>query len=405
MSARRRRLWARIRGRSPRYLAQYAALRLATRLEVRELEFPLLSADIADSLTVRTPPLPPWDGARPPRVAWLSFPPRAGSGGHTTQFRMMQAAIEAGQETTLLLYDRHRGDIGQYVDTVRRAWPWMTADIRAASDRITGYDAVVATSWPTAHVAASRADEGRLLYFIQDYEPYFVPRGAEYALAQDSYRFGFRHIALGRMVHDLLVSDVGVGGDLVPFGCDTEIYGEQTRRPRSGVVFYAKRGNDRRGFALAMRALAIFHEACPDEPIHAYGDVVDDAPFPVVQHGNVTPAQLNELYNGVIAGLALSFTNISLVAEEMLAAGVVAVVNDSPLARADLPNPFASWVRPTPTGLARGLIDAVRREDRDAHASRVAASVVGRSWQETQQATVAVIADELSRAPQPEPGR
>jgi len=396
MSVIRRRLWARVQGRSPKYLAQYAALRVTARLNARELEFPLLPGDLADSLRFTPPPAKLRNA--PPRVAWLAIPPSPGSGGHTTQFRMMQAAIQAGQETTLLLYDRHSGDFARNAQTVRDTWPWMTAEIAPVAERISGYDAVVATSWPTAHVAASRVSEGRLLYFIQDYEPYFLARGAECALAEDSYRLGFRHIALGRMVEGLLATEVGVEADMVPFGCDTEVYGVRgVRRAREGVVLYAKRGNDRRGFALAMRALALFHAACPEEPIHVCGDRVDEAPFPVVNHGGVDPTRLNDLYNGVVAGLALSFTNISLVAEEMLAAGVVPVVNDSPLARADLPNAHAAWARATPTGLADALIAAVRHPSRDEYAERVAASVAGRSWCEAQAATVDVIADELAR--------
>lgn len=358
----------------------------------------MLPGDLADSLALSAPERRPLPAGRAPRVAWLAIPPSAGSGGHTTQFRMMQAGIEAGHETTLLLYDRHGGDHARHAETIRSAWPWMTADIRPVPDRITGFDAVVATSWPTAHVVASRVADGRPLYFIQDYEPYFLARGADYALAQDTYRFGFRHIALGRMVEDLLQSDAGVTSDVVPFGCDTQVYRELQRTDRrSGVVFYAKRGSDRRGYSLALRALELFHTACPDEPIHVYGDRIDDAPFPVVTHGNLDPASLNALYNRVVAGVAMSFTNISLVAEEMLAAGVVPVVNDSPLPRSDLPNVHAVWVRATPTGLARGLIDAVRRDGRDAHASTVAASIAGRSWQPSQDATVAIIEDELTR--------
>jgi hypothetical protein len=154
-----------------------------------------------------------------------------------------------------------------------------------------------------------------------------------------------------------------------------------------------------------MRALQAFHAACPDQTIHMYGDVIDDAPFPAIQHGNLDPQSLNELYNTVVAGLALSFTNISLVAEELLAAGAVPVINDSALARADLPTPFAVWARATPSGLADALVGAVTRPDRDDHARRAGGSVVGRSWRETQAATVGIIADELSSAPPVTPVR
>jgi hypothetical protein len=79
----------------------------------------------------------------------------------------------------------------------------------------------------------------------------------------------------------------------------------------------------------------------------------------------------------------------------MLAAGVVAVVNDSPLARADLPNEHAAWARPTPTGIADALSAAVSGPDRDAHAAEIAASVAGRSWRRTQDELVGILADEL----------
>ena len=50
----------------------------------------------------------------------------------------------------------------------------------------------------------------RRLYFIQDFEPYFYGRGSMYSLAEDSYRFGFRCIALGQMVAGTLRSEVGI---------------------------------------------------------------------------------------------------------------------------------------------------------------------------------------------------
>ena len=391
-----RRLVSTLRRHTAREVAQRAARQLARRLDAEELDFPLLARDLADSHDLPEPrPFARADGSRP-RVAWLAFPPGAGSGGHTTLFRVVESARAAGFDNTLLLYDRYGSDLDARVATVRSAWPWLQAEIAPLPDQITGYDAVVASSWPTAHVAARRTVEGRRLYFVQDFEPLFHPRGATYAFAEDTYRFGFRNVALGRMVHDLLRSETGVGSDLVPFGCDTATYhATSPAGRRSGVTFYAKRGNDRRGYALAIRALEIFHARHPEEPVHVYGDRVDDAAFPAVNHGNLAPAQLNELYNTVVAGLALSFTNISLVAEELLAAGVTAVVNDSPLARADLPNPYAAWADATPTALADALSAAVERVDRDEHASKVAASVVGRSWEPTGAAVAAILADEL----------
>lgn len=385
----------------PRETAQRVVRRLADRLDARALDFPLLPGDIADSQDV-VPLVPPVrTGGR--RLAWAVVPPGPGSGGHTTLFRMMEAARAAGFENTLVFYDRHGGDHAQHARVVRASWPWLECDIAPIGPTLSGFDAVVASSWQTAHVVAKRRAPGQpALYFAQDYEPYFSPRGSEYALAEDSYRLGLRVVALGGMVAGCLRDELGIEAATVPFGCDTEIYRPTSiGAPRRGVLFYAKRGNDRRGYRLAVLALERFHRLRPEEPIHVYGDGAADLPFPVVNHGSLSPTALNELYNSVVAGLALSFTNISLVAEEMLAAGVVAVVNDSPLARADLANPYALWAAPTPEGLARALDTAVARPDRDAHASAVAASVTTPGWAHTGALLAELIAAETDGVPAP----
>ncbi len=76
------------------------------------------------------------------------------------------------------------------------------------------------------------------LYFIQDYEPYFYPHGPEYALAEDSYRFGFRCIALGNMVATALRTEVCIDPEVTPFGCDTDVYRlcQRGREPVSSVT-------------------------------------------------------------------------------------------------------------------------------------------------------------------------
>lgn len=370
--------------KGPREIARHAVRRLGERLEVSELDFPLLPQDIADSHEP-APVAPPAALPGRRRLGWIVVPPGAGSGGHTTLFRMMEAARKAGFDNTLLFYDRYRSDHENNVRVVRAAWPWLRCDIQPVGERLEGFDGIVASSWPTAHVAARRRLPGQpVVYFIQDFEPYFSPRGSEYALAEDSYRLGLTNVALGEMVASTLREQTGLEVPRVPFGCDRDTYSFIPQpEPRSGVLFYAKRGNDRRGYRLAVLALEQFHRLRPGEPIHVYGDAPDRLPFPVTAHGSLSPTRLNELYNRVVAGLALSFTNISLVAEEMLAAGVVPVINDARLARADLENPHAAWAAPTPTAIAQALVDAVDRRDRDAHARVVAASVTTASWEET----------------------
>ncbi|MCP2264900.1 glycosyltransferase family 1 protein [Promicromonospora thailandica] len=387
----------RLRQVGPRGLAQRVAARAYRATDARDLTFHLDVADVARAVpaTLATPePVP---GNRPLTVGWVTSPPAAGSGGHTTLFRMVEGLEARGHRCVVLLYDRHGLDVAQRTAELRAGWPGVRAEVRDAREGFAGLDAVVASSWESAHVMLAYDDTPtHRLYFIQDYEPYFYPRGSEYELAAMTYRFPFRRIALGDMVAGCLRSELGQDSDLVPFGCDTATYRlPEPAVPRSGVVLYAKPDVGRRGYLLAVLALERFHREHPDQPIHVYGSRPTDLPFPVTYHGRLTPDGLNALYGTAVAGLAMSFTNISLVAEEMLAAGVVPVVNDSPLARADLPNPYVAWAEPTAEGIAARLSSAVTHADVAGQAEKAAASVTGRSWELTQRQVARIVEDEV----------
>lgn len=333
----------------------------------------------------------------PLRIAWISTPPGLGSGGHTTMFRMVEALERAGHSCTVLLYDPYDGDSASRAALVRQGWPDVRAEVRSVRAGIAGYDAVIATSWQTAHALAQHQQlPTRRLYFVQDYEPWFYPRGSEYALAKETFGFGFRHIALGEMVAACLRTEAGATCDVVPFGCDSTTYHlPASPRPRAGVVFYAKPGTSRRGYLLSRMALQLFHERYPEEPIHAYGqDSPGQLSFPVTWHGRLTPPDLNDLYGSAVAGLAMSFTNVSLIAEEMLAAGCVPVINDDPLVRADLDNAEVLWTRPTPQALADALCRAVDAPDVEERATRAAAGV-RQGWGTSQNALVQIVEDEV----------
>jgi len=133
----------------------------------------------------------------------------------------------------------------------------------------------------------------------------------------------------------------------------------------------------------------------PGQEIHVYGARPRDVDFPFTFHGRLSTRELNDLYGGTIAGLAMSFTNITLVAEEMLAAGNIPVVNDMDLARVVLPNPHVRWAAPTAGALAAALSEAVSVTDVGERAVAAAASVVGRSWEPTKEAVVRIIEEEV----------
>jgi len=370
----------RVREDPPALTAQRILKRVHDRFVTADLDFPLRGADVADSTRRSRPLPPPVLEDRPLRIGWLTTPPGPGSGGHTTMFRMVEALERAGHRCDMVLYQRNGGSVDRHLATIRKGWPGVRATVRSADDGLDGLDACIATSWPSAHVLATRSIPGlHELYFVQDYEPFFYPHGSEHELAADSYRFGFHTIALGNMVRNRLLEEVGVHASSVPFSCDTSVYHLDNEGSRSGVVFYAKPDVPRRGYRLAVLALEEFHRRHPDVPIHVYGHDAPDIAAPVIQHHRVSPAELNDLYNRAAAGLALSFTNITLVGEEMLASGCIPVVNDSADTRAAFDNPHAVFAPPTPASLAEGLCRAV--EQADPQRARAAAASISRdNW-------------------------
>ncbi|MBX0299455.1 glycosyltransferase family 1 protein [Cryobacterium sp. 1639] len=382
-------------------IAQRIAQRAYERTGAADLSFNLDLDDLLVDVPIDLPvPSARPEPGRPLRIGWVTTPPAAGSGGHTTVFRIIESLEAAGHQCVLFLYDKHDLDVARLRAVVRENWPLVHADVRDARAGIAGVDAVVATSWETAHVIVKYATAPlRRLYFIQDYEPFFYGHGAEYALAAMTYRLPFRRIALGETLHGMLREQTGLPSDVVPFGCDAAVYHlPPADTVRSGIVFYSRPDTPRRGYQLACIALTLFHQRHPEQEIHVYGAAPRGLRIPVTFHGRLPTSALNDLYGRTIAGLAMSFTNVTLVAEEMLAAGNIPIVNDFPLARRTLPNPHVSWAEPTAAALAEALSAAVAADDPDGRAAEAAASVIGRSWKPTQDAVVRIIVEEVMGA-------
>ncbi len=378
----------------PRAVAQRAVRAAYRRMDSASLDFPIDLELVADSRRLSLPvPAARPERPRPLRVGFVTTPPSMFSGGHTTMFRMVAALESAGHRCTLFLYDRHGGDIRAHEAVIRKSWPWVRADVANVRDGLDGLDAAVATAWSTAHVLASCGTAPmRRFYLVQDYEPFFYPLGAEYALAEDTYRFGFRCIAIGHGLAGLLRERVGVESDVFEFGCDSEIYRLTNPEPRSGIVFYTKPGTARRGYLLGLLALQEVHRRRPEVPIHTVGDSNLRIALPVINHGSQAPAELARLYNSVATGIALSFTNVSLLAEELLACGVVPVVNDSLYDRGGLDHAQVRWVQPTPSGLADAILAVL---DSPPDPRDVAGTARADAWLPGQQAFVRAVEAEV----------
>ncbi len=323
----------------------------------------------------------------PMTIGWVVGPPSAGSGGHTTLFRLIRGLEQRGHRCIIHIHDRHcPGDVETSRNIIDTHFEPMTARVVDAGSLSTSadpsLDALIATSWPTAYVVRNAATGAARGYLVQDFEPWFHPAGSAAALAEATYRFGFHGIFAGRWLRNHLAAGYGMVGDSFDFGVDTGTYVNRERTPRRGVVFYARPCTPRRGFALGLIALELLAERRDDIDIELFGEDLGGMPLPFrcVDHGTLTPHGIDRVFNRCAAGLVLSFTNMSLLPYEMLASGCIPVMNDAVHNRALLDNPFVRYVEPTPEQLAAALEAAVDSPTRVMDARRAAGSVAGRDW-------------------------
>jgi glycosyltransferase involved in cell wall biosynthesis len=296
------------------------------------------------------------------------------------------AALEQAGHTCVLYYtDRHGWSIEQHQRNFREWWPHIKADVRDAALGLEDAHGIFATGWATAYTLLASKAKGVRFYLVQDFEPWFYPAGSEALLAEATYRFGFHAITAGRWLSELLTRDYGMTADHFDFGADIARYSLDPGAERTGVCYYARFSKARRAYELGVLALELFAERHPDVDIHFYGDDVKRLPFKAINHATLRPNELNDLYNRCIAGLVLSATNVSLVPHEMLAGGCLPVVNDAEHNRIVLDNSEVVYAQPTPFELAETLSALVTRpaEARKAAAEAAAASVQGRSWDES----------------------
>jgi hypothetical protein len=134
--------------------------------------------------------------------------------------------------------------------------------------RIGRRDVLVATWWPTAHVARAvldHTDAHEFIYLVQDYEPGFYPWSVNHALAKATYGFPARAVVNERFLLEYLR---GEGGGIFGAGAPADrvisfepsvdralFHPEANERPRRRLLFYARPRNDRNLFDLGIRAL------------------------------------------------------------------------------------------------------------------------------------------------------
>lgn len=326
-----------------------------------------------------------------PQLAWVISPPGRSSGGHINAYRFMKYLEDAGYDITLFIYSAAKYpkvslEGIQAMLATNGGYPKLKASYRLydPTTGITGdFDGIVASDWPTAYAAWRYERNIPRFYWVQDFEPYFFPAGPDYVVAENSYKLGYQGIACGRWLAEKVTETGGMPCDFYDFNVDSKVYKRTNDNRRDEIFFYARPTTARRGTEFGLLVLEEVHRRRPEITINIAGwDMSsENIRFPYVNHGAMDVKDLPDLYNQCASALLISLTAMSLLPLEMMACGVIPVVNDADNTRiTSKNNPYIYFVPMSPGLMAEHLIAAVDRKDQVQYSRKIAKTLESGSW-------------------------
>jgi glycosyltransferase involved in cell wall biosynthesis len=325
-------------------------------------------------------------------------------GGYITKFNLAQCLAEEGYRVRVILVDYTDYQPIRWKQQLR-AYPGLEklldcVEIAYAFDRSQAlechsHDALIATTWWTAHIARHAVrmlGQERFVYLIQEFEPFTFAMGSFAALAEQTY--GFPHYAVfsTEFLRDYFrQSRLGVFAEDREAGEQNSLSFENTitavgritvpdlaRRSPKKLLFYARpeshaaRNMFELGIAALVRAVKAGSFAGAWE-FYGIGTVERGGQIPLANGllMHLLPRQSQETYREVLRahdlGLSLMYTpHPSLVPIEMASAGMLTVTNTWGNKTAERLKEISSnliAVAPTVEAVQAGLKQAVDQID------------------------------------------
>lgn len=293
-------------------------------------------------------------------INWVIPPYGRGSGGHLNIFRFVYQLEQLGYDCRVIIVGAHsKYNLMEAKSQISEWFFPIKADIYDNLESAPAAYYTMATSWQTAYYVRNFSNTNHKCYFVQDYEPYFYAAGAESAMAEATYSFGFTCITAGGWLAEKLDQKHQAKTYALSFSFDRDHYRLMTRREPQikRVFFYARPPTPRRAFELGLLTLNEVVKKLPDvKVIFAGWDVSTyEIPFEHLNAGTLNVNELPDLYNQCDVALVLSFTNLSLLPLELMACGVPVVSNKAPCTEWLLNDENSILTKATPEDLAAAI--------------------------------------------------
>ena len=301
---------------------------------------------------------------------WIIPEMGIGSGGHMTIFRFVSMLENRGIHNRVYVSDPAKFSTDQEIRDFLKAHYNITNDnveVFHNTDGIAFAHGTIATGWQTAYFVRKFQNTISKFYFVQDYEPTFFPMGSEYLMAENTYHFGFRGITAGEWLKYKMQNDYGMDAESFLFSYDRTVFKPGTKRDNTKRLFlYVRPVTPRRCFEIALLALCRLHEKIPEiEVIMAGWDVGNyKIPFIHLNAGNITPAELADVYSQCDICIVMSSTNLSLMPIEVMACNSVCACTDGPNNDWMVNSDNAIMIPNDPIGIADTLYEAMKDPER-----------------------------------------
>ena len=306
-------------------------------------------------------------------IHWVIPHFKPGLGGHMTIFRVINYLERCGHQCTIWIHSELKGNdkpsrlssfhkqvIDQFFIPLKTDQVYMLGNKQSDLDQISG-DIVIATDRMSTYPVLGMSKFQKRFYFVQDYEPYFFPRGTSSILTEDSYSssHNFSCICASQWLKQKMES-FGNPAISFPLAVDHNIYNtdnEQARKKHT-IAFYARSSTPRRLYELGVLALRELFDLGDYFELITFGE--EDLPnlgipVKVIHKGILSSKELARLYKQCTIGLVLSGTNYSLIPNEMMACGLPVVDIDAEHTRLSYESETAVLAKATPVGLASAL--------------------------------------------------
>ncbi len=294
------------------------------------------------------------------KIAWVVPYPGKGSGGHRTIFQNVNALVKAGYECDVYVPENYLSTSETLAKDINDFYGFCAANCYVGVVPREQYDLVFATGWQTID-EVKNFDCPKKAYFIQDYEPLFMPMGDSYIKTERSYALGFTPITIGKWLSHKMINEYGLKSQYFDFCADLNVYHPlENVKKENAICYIYQPEKPRRCDVLGISALQIVKTLRPDINIYLYGNSIDKkVDFEVTKLGIIPIETCNELYNKCKIGMCISSSNPSRIPFEMMATGlpVVELYMDNNLY--DFPNDGVKLAEPTPEAIASLLLKLI----------------------------------------------